>query len=516
MLRLLGTTSALCFVLFGSAVLFGQESQSPAFPASRTGPQIFADSCASCHGSDLAGGTGAKSLFTSDLLSARSDEQLRAAIEAGPPHVPDHSFKNKFTDNQIFQILAFLRIQGSSLKPKPFAGKPDGEIIQSRKQAFRVETVVEGLETPWGITFLPSGQMLVTERPGRLRIVTKDGRLLPPVSGTPKVWERQDAGMFDVALHPDYAHNGWIYLSFSDVVPGYQPPAPVAPQPGQSAPQDAAPTLPIPPSMTVLIRGRINDRNEWTDTQEIYRADPAIYTANVMHYGSRFLFDHSGHLFFSIGERGNVANAQNLSSPLGKIHRVNDDGSIPADNPFVDSPGAIKSIWSYGHRNPEGLAFDPVTKYMWETEHGPTGGDELNLIEKGKNYGWAKISMGIQPGITKTAETGMEQPVAWWTPTIAPSGIHFYTGRRYPKWHNNLFIAALAGQQLRRLEIKGRKVVEQEVLFDRFGRARAATTGPDGLLYVLLQDPTGQGTGLPLAASTPGRVVRLVPVAAQK
>ena len=198
-----------------------------------------------------------------------------------------------------------------------------------------------------------------------------------------------------------------------------------------------------------------------------------------------------------------MTNAQDLSKPLGKIHRVNDDGSIPKDNPFVNTPNALPSIWTYGHRNPQGLAWDPAG-LLWESEHGPTGGDEINVIEKGKNYGWGVISMGLQNGITERSREGMEQPIVYYTPTIAPSGIAFYTGSKYPAWKNNLFVAALAGQQLRRLEISGRKVIHQEAVFEQFGRVRAVTTGPDGLLYVLLQNPTGSGTGLGLAASTPG------------
>jgi aldose sugar dehydrogenase len=206
-----------------------------------------------------------------------------------------------------------------------------------------------------------------------------------------------------------------------------------------------------------------------------------------------------------------MTNAQNLSNPLGKIHRINDDGSIPQDNPFVNTPNAMPSIWSYGHRNPQGLAWDPSGR-LWESEHGPNGGDEINIIEKGKNYGWGVITMGVQPGITERSHAGMEQPIVYYTPTIAPSAMIFYTGSKYPGWKDDLFVAALAGQQLRRLEIRGRQVVHQEPVFQQFGRVRSVTIGPDGLMYLLLQNPTGAGTGLGLAASTPGMVIRLVPV----
>jgi aldose sugar dehydrogenase len=390
---------------------------------------------------------------------------------------------------------------------------PNNQIVKSEKQTFRIEVVAPGLETPWGLAFLPDGRLLVTERPGRLRIIEK-GRLLPdPVQGTPKVWERQDAGMLDVAVHPQYARNGWIYLAYTEVVPGYvAPPPPPAPDPA------AAPARgrgrggpPSPPSMTVFVRGKIDKTNRWVEEQVLYRAPSELYTPSGSHYGTRFLFDKNGHVFYSLGERGDMTNAQNLSSPLGKIHRINDDGSIPKDNPFVNTPNAVPSIWSYGHRNPQGLAWDP-SGLLWESEHGPNGGDEINIIEKGKNYGWGVITMGVQTGITERAHAGMEQPIVYYTPTIAPSGMIFYTGSKYPGWKNDLFVAALAGQQLRRLEVRGRQVVHQEPVFQQFGRVRSVTVGPDGLMYLLLQNPTGAGTGLGLAASTPGMVIRLVPV----
>ena len=202
-----------------------------------------------------------------------------------------------------------------------------------------------------------------------------------------------------------------------------------------------------------------------------------------------------------------MENAQDLSNPLGKIHRVNDDGTVPKDNPFVGRAGALATIWSYGHRNPQGLAWDPVTGQLWESEHGPQGGDEINVIGKGKNYGWGVITMGNQPGLTKRAEEGMEQPVAYYSPTIAPSGMTFSNGKKYPRWKNNLFVSALGGQQLRRLEVSGGKVTAQEVVFNQFGRVHDVIEGPDGLLYVTLQLP-----GQVLSASTPGMVARLVPV----
>jgi glucose/arabinose dehydrogenase len=481
-------------------------AQAPATPAGPPpGREIFTDNCASCHGADLSGGR-APSLFAESLLSQRSDAALTATIQNGIESAGMPGFKDLLSEDQISQTIAYMRVQSGIMKARPaFVPSPDNQVIRSQKQSFRTRVVASGLESPWGLAFLPDGRLLVTEREGRLRVI-KDGQLLAePVKNTPKPWVRQDSGMLDVAVHPDYKINGWIYLAYTDSDPSWV--APVL------APGEAPPARPpSPPSMTVLIRGKLNANNEWVDTQEIFRAPYSLYTPSGSHYGVRFLFDGKGHLFYSLGERGDVANSQKLDNPLGKIHRVRDDGAIPADNPFVDTPGAIKSIWSLGHRNPQGLDFDPVSGLLWESEHGPTGGDEINIIERGKNYGWGVVTHGIQRGITQREAPGLEPPVTYYTPVIAPSGIHFYEGDRYPGWKNSLFVAALAGQKLLRLEIKGREIVSQEAVFDQFGRTRAVATGPDGLMYVLLQNPTGAGTGLSLSASTPGMVIRLDPV----
>jgi aldose sugar dehydrogenase len=418
-------------------------------------------------------------------------------------------------------------------------GDPDGQVVKSEKQNFKIEVIAREIETPWGLAFLPDGRLLITERPGRLRIVEK-GKLLPDaVKGTPKVWEKQDGGLLDVEVHPQYAKNGWIYLSYSETLPGYvAPPAPAAPAP-PAAPNPPAPTgagapptpdvargagppgslpqaggrgrgrggPPDPPSMTVIVRGKINKNNEWTDEQVVFRAQPDLYSSTNAHYGSRFIFDKQNHLFYTLGEKNNPALAQDLSNPLGKIHRVNDDGSVPKDNPFVGQEGKLPTIWSYGHRNPQGLAWDPVTGKLWESEHGPQGGDEINVIEPGKNYGWGVITMGTDPRVTEREHAGMEQPIVYYTPTIAPSGMVFYTGTKYPGWTNNLFVSALAGQQLRRLEVSGDKVTYQEQVFNQFGRVHDVIIGPDGYLYVTLQVP-----GQVLSQSTPGMIARLVPV----
>jgi glucose/arabinose dehydrogenase len=479
---------------------------------------LYTERCAGCHGAGIEGGR-APSLFDDKWTRATDDEGVRQIIHDGVPGTEMVAFAGGLTDQQIWQLVGYIRTQAETLKGKPtYVADPDGHVVKSEKQTVKIEVVARDLETPWGLAFLPDGRLLITERPGRLRIVEK-GKLLPePVKGTPKVWEKQDGGLLDVEVHPQYARNGWIYLSYSETVPGYvAPPAPAADTaaaPAAPAPAAGAPPQgrgrgrggpPDPPSMTVIVRGKINKNNEWTDQQVIFRGAPEVYSSTNAHYGSRFTFDKQGHLFYTLGEKNNPALAQDLSSPLGKIHRVNDDGSVPKDNPMVGKPGALPTIWSYGHRNPQGLAWDPAGK-LWESEHGPQGGDEINVIEPGHNYGWGAITMGVDPRVTERTHEGMEQPIVYYTPTIAPSGIVFYTGTKYPAWKNNLFVSALAGQQLRRLEVSGTKVTHQEQVINQFGRVHDVIIGPDGYLYITLQLP-----GQSLSQSTPGMVARLIP-----
>jgi glucose/arabinose dehydrogenase len=504
----------VCLFAVAAGRVLAQQATAPAamgplgVPVGATGglndaPDIFAKNCVSCHGNDLTGGRG-PSLFSQGVLGETSDADLRKIILTGVSGSDMPSFQGKLDDAQIGRLLAFFRIRGGMLaEHAPSVPDPTNKVMKSEKLTFRIDVVASGIDTPWGEAFLPDGRMVVTERTGHIRIVDADGKLeAAPVKNTPTPWVRQDGGFFDIAVSPDYKKNGWIYLSYSEVVPGYTgalpPPGPLAEGKG------------LPPCMTRIVRGRINAKGEWTDQQDIFKAPDALYTPSVIHFGSRFLFDGKGHLFYTLGDRGDMTNAQRLDSPLGKIHRVNEDGSAPADNPFVHTPGAIPTIWSYGNRNAEGLSYDPRTGLLWESEHGPTGGDEINIIEKGHNYGWGVVSMGLQPGITLQHKDGMDDPITYYSPSIGPSGIVFNTGNKYPNWKNNLFLAALVGQKLFRYEIDGRKITHQEMLWDQFGRTRDVIMGPDGYLYILLQNSTG--ANMSTAVSSPGMVVRLIPV----
>ena len=438
--------------------------------------KLAKDVCSACHGDNLAGGR-ASSLIDDKWIYGGSDADIAASIRDGRPGTLMQGFKGALSEQEIRSLVVLIREYAERAKVEGVKteGPAIGSVVKSERHAFRLEMVADGLDTPWGFAFLPDGRILVSERPGRIRILTPGQPLGEPVKGVPRPWVQQDGGFLDIALHPDYAKNGWIYLGYS--VQGA----------GQS-------------SMTTIVRGHVRD-NAWVDQEFIYKPPPDVFGDANEHYGTRLVFDKSGHLFYSIGDRGKMQDAQSLAGPAGKVHRVMDDGSAPKDNPFVGKAGADPTIWSYGNRNPQGLAFHPVTGELWESEHGPRGGDELNRIEPGKNYGWPAVTYGINydgtPISDKTEAPGMESPVVQWTPSLAVCGIAFYTGERFPGWKNDLFLGGLVGQQLRRLVIEDRKVVHQEVLFRKIGRVRSVVNGPDGYLYVALNNP--------------GRIVRLVP-----
>lgn len=348
----------------------------------------------------------------------------------------------------------------------PAAAAPSAATVHG---SLEITPVAQGFEHPWGLAFLPDGRMLVTERPGRLRIVSSDGAVSAPVAGVPAVYSKGQGGLLDVALDPDFATDPWVYLSFSE--------------PGEGG------------GGTAVARGRLAD-GKLTDVAVIFRQEPKLDAGQ--HFGSRLVFDREKRLYVTSGDRGNWDNPQRLDKGQGKIFRINRDGSIPADNPFVGRDDAIPAIWSYGHRNAQGAALHPQTGALWQTEHGARGGDELNIPQAGRNYGWPEITLGInyngQPigAGEKTAE-GMEQPIHSWTPSIAPSGLAFYTAERFPAWKGSLFVGALAFQRVVRLTLDGDKVVGEEPLLVDFGeRIRDVRQGPDGYLYLLTDDAKGK------------------------
>ncbi|HSG48477.1 MAG TPA: PQQ-dependent sugar dehydrogenase [Longimicrobiales bacterium] len=358
------------------------------------------------------------------------------------------------------------------------------DIHRTAQHDYRVVTVADGLVNPWSLAFLPGGDILVTERPGRLRIV-REGVLLPdPVPGVPAVFARGQGGLLDVVPHPDFAENRLVYLSYSK------------PQ-GENE------------SNTAVIRGRFeNDR--LVEVEEIWES----HARGRGHYGSRIAFDGRGHLFITAGDRqvppaGDLAAhpAQDPSNHHGVIVRLNEDGSVPSDNPFVGRDGVLADIWSFGHRNPQGLAIHPETGDVWATEHGPQGGDELNLIQPGLNYGWPVVGYGVNYGSgarihEATMREGMENPLHVWVPSIGTSGLMIYSGDRFPGWKGDIFVGGLSGERVDRLELDGQDVVLRETVFHGMGRVRDIRQGPDGYIYVSLEHRGGNPTA----------VVRLEPV----
>ena len=407
-----------------------------------------------------------------------------------------HRLSSSLTRPVVFVLLglslsATASAQGVDSRPPNGANQAPAVSGQTRAPerksgvAFDVVTVATGLERPWAIAFLPSGRMLVTERPGRLRVVAKDGALSAPVAGLPAMDARGQGGLLDVVLDPGHAKNGLIYWSYAE------------PREGGL-------------NNTAVARGRFVDgaAPRVESVQVIFHQSPSL--ASTMHFGSRLAFGKDGRLFITLGERSieeGRHQAQRLDGHLGKVVRIEPDGTVPGDNPFVGKAGAKPEIWSIGHRNIQSAAVHPTTDELWEVEHGAKGGDELNIVRKGRDYGWPTISYGIEYRGTPitggiTSKENMEQPAYYWDPVIAPSGMAFYTGDLFPAWKGSLFIGGLASTNLVRLAIDGDKVVgEERLLTDlapRRERIRDVRQGPEGALYLVTDEAQG-------------RVLKLVP-----
>lgn len=340
----------------------------------------------------------------------------------------------------------------------------DAFTTQTEKMLIKVDTLYAELENPWGMTWLSDGRMLITERKGEILIFKDDKFTGEKVQGLPAVHNVNQAGLLDIAAHPKHAENGWIYIAYAKHF------------------EDST-------AATTIMRFKLEGNNA-VNQEELIVAGPSWKGGR--HFGSRIVFDNEGFLYFSNGDKGNIPmNAQDLTNAHGKVHRIKDDGTIPSDNPFVDSVGAVASIWSYGNRNPQGLYFDKATNTLWEVEHGPKGGDELNIIEKGKNYGWPVISYGINYNGTQltefTEKPGMEQPVHYWVPSIATCGLTVVTSDKYPGWKGNILVAALAKQHIARVVLKENKHIAEEKLLLGIGRVRQVAESPDGYIYAVTE-----------------------------
>ena len=360
-----------------------------------------------------------------------------------------------------------------SLALLPFSelrlAQADTYAVQSAKHVFQVNKVLDGLENPWSMAFLPDGRMLITERAGRLRLVTKSFQLHPtPIAGLPKIKAAGQGGLFDVAIHPDYAANGWIYWAYNE--------------PGAGG------------WGTALARGKLQG-TQMTSVEVLFSMRPK--SRKNQHFGGRIVFDTSGFVYLTLGDRGDRDRAQKMDDHAGSVIRLHDDGRVPEDNPFVKLKGALPEKWTLGNRNIQGAALHPQTGKLWTHEHGPQGGDEVNLMSAGKNYGWPVVTHGANYGLgTKIGEgqtkAGMAQALKIWVPSIAPSGMAFVNSQEFPEWSGNLLVGSLRAQTLVRLELDGDAVVgEERLLVGQIGRIRDVRVAEDGLIYLLTDAPNG-------------------------
>lgn len=472
----------------------------------------YKEVCAACHGVNLEGTPQGVPLAGRQLARGDSVDAIAKSIARGFPQGRMPSFAATMDAVQIRRVATYIAETRGNLSYSDFRiaaapGLPAGT-LRSRDQSFRVEAFATGLAPlPYSLAPLPDGSFLVTEKTRGLRLIGADGKLSEPIRGTPQVFDDgfQVPGvllvygmgyLLDVAPHPDYAQNGWIYLAYTERCTGCN---------------EATRRSKQPASMVALVRGRIRD-GAWVDQQQVWSTPYENYTSMPdMAAGGRVAFDGKGHVFLTIGIKGGseFAGVQDLSLPYGKILRLNEDGGIPADNPFVKVSGALPEIWSYGHRSPEGLAFDPKTGQLWGTEMGQRGGDEVNLLRAGGNYGWPLTSKGLRYEglpVEYGKELGIsfdmkdiEQPVVDLTPAPAVSSFVVYDGKAFGKWRGDLLVGSLKATALYRMEVKGNRLVRRETLLSGLGRIRDVAVGVDGLVYLLLEHQSGS------------RVVRLVP-----
>lgn len=464
---------------------------------------LYKEQCAVCHGVNLQGASQGPALTGRLLTHGDSLAAIRQSITLGSTDKGMPAWSKTMTKEQINNLALYVSEQRAGLTYLDFnvdkALRVPEHALQSEAHDFSLQTVINTLDPlPFSIAPLPDGRILLVEKMRGLSIISTDGKQSPLIKDTPPVYNdtsEPDVGllyglgwMLDVAIHPDYKSNGWIYLQYGDRCSDCNT---ISRKTGQAV------------SMNKLVRGRIRD-GRWVNEQILWQAEIEFYgLLPDSAAGGRIAFDSSGHVFFSVGVKGNDNHTgiQDLHSPWGKIHRINDDGSMPADNPFVKTPGALKSIWSYGHRNPQGLAFERNSQQMWSTEMGPRGGDEVNLLRAGKNYGWPLYSKGVnydgtavnygdKLGIGFKLED-IEQPIVDLTPAPAISNFVFYEGDGFPQWQGNIIAGSLKAGNLYRMVFKDDVLVHTETLINNLARIRDIKLGPDGSIYLLLEHSAG-------------------------
>jgi glucose/arabinose dehydrogenase len=460
--------SVLPLFLLVSCIQDGTRStESLAKKPSGKAMEIYSNSCASCHGPELQGGN-AQSLIDGVWQFGDGTGYVSRNIKFGIPHLGMPSYESTLSEEDIKLLVDFLYEQESRagvVKPDP----PDK--LESLDYTIKSEIWLDGLDIPWAIVFLNRDSALITEKPGGLRLVVKGKLVENPVSGTPEVLNEGQGGLMDVNVDRDYPKNGWIYLSYSHEIENTE---------GEER----------PPAMTRIVRGKIRDM-QWVDEEVIYEAPFETYRTTRHHYGNRIVFDRKGYLYFSIGDRGAQDQAQDPLRPNGKVHRIYPDGTVPGDNPFKDQ--GLSTLYTIGNRNPQGISVHPETDEIWASEHGPLGGDELNLIRSGANYGWPVITYGSNYNGSPVSEfvrkEGYAQPSIYWKPSIAVCGIEFYQGEEFPQWQNKLLVGALKYEEVILLDLEEDRVLHQEVILKNFGRVRDVGLDPDGCVYVVVNRP---------------------------
>ncbi|WP_169578076.1 PQQ-dependent sugar dehydrogenase [Rudanella lutea] len=432
---------------------------------------IYKNQCAGCHGGQMQGSAG-PALIKKEWKHGGDRASILKTIRQGVPTTEMMKFEGILSAREIEAVTDF--IVNAQTAPQLLKKADLPLSVQTKHYNLKIEKLVtEGLNSPWGLEFIDATRALITGKNGDLYML-ENGKLDPQkIIGLPKVYGTDlVGGLMDLALDPNYKTNGWIYLGFSH------------------NPQNS--TDKKTPGMTKIVRGKLRD-HQWVDEQTLFQVPDSLLVTGGTRWGCRFLFDKQGHLYFTIGDMNRANDSQILTRPSGKVYRINPDGSIPKDNPLYGQPNVLQAIYSWGNRNVQGLAQHPATGVIYATEHGPQGGDELNILKKGANYGWPVITYGIDYNgsivSTETQRAGMEQPLTYWTPSIAVSAIEFVTGGQFPRWQNNLLVTALKFEEIRRLVVAGDKVLEQEVLLKGYGRVRDLKIGPEGALYVLTNAP---------------------------
>lgn len=435
------------------------------------GEEVYATYCAGCHGHELKGGS-ASPLIKTDWKHGGDRKSILNSIENGVPGTEMARWSTTLSDEEIKAVTDY--IVAAQKRPIKKNKTPKPTVVTTKKYQLKIDKVIsEGLDAPWAFEFVDKNRVIISEKKGQLRWMVNGKLNNQPITGTPKTYAQENyGGYMDVALDPDFVKNGWIYLAFSHNTTN-------------TADKEA-------PGMTKIVRGKVKE-NKWMDEQVLFEVNDSLNVTGGMRWGCRFLFDKQGYLYFTIGDMNRGEDAQILSRPSGKVFRINSDGSIPKDNPLVGKENLLQAIYTWGNRNVQGMAINPVNGLLYASEHGPKGGDELNILKHGANYGWPVITYGIGYDgaiISKdTAKEGMEQPITYWTPSIAINAIEFVNASEFPLWKNNLIVTALAFEEIRRLVIDNNKVTEQEILLKGYGRVRDLKFGPDGAMYVLTNAP---------------------------